>query len=146
MSMRSGRALGNSGLSTRKLHLLLIAVTVPLGLASRVSALPMPGLVREYGGDVLSAACITFGVCFVLHRHRLAVCVAFGFGICVLIELQQLITVSWLVRLREETPLDILLGHGFLWSDIVCYAVGVVASIVVARHFEMPDARGHTSG
>jgi Protein of unknown function (DUF2809) len=114
---------------------MLIALTIPLGLASRMSSVPMPSVVRDFGGDVLSATCIFFGVGFVLNRYRLATCAAVAFGICVLIELQQLLRFPWLVRLREETPLDILLGHGFLWSDLVCYAVGVGLGVAVSRLF-----------
>jgi hypothetical protein len=123
--------------SIRAIHAVLIAVTIPLGLASRVNSLPMPDLVREYGGDVLSAVCIFFGVRFVFHRRSIWNSAVTAYVICVLIELQQLITWSPLRRLREETPLDILLGHGFLWSDLVCYAVGVGLGLAVANGAEL---------
>jgi hypothetical protein len=123
--------------SIRAIHAVLIAVTIPLGLASRVNSLPMPDLVREYGGDVLSAVCIFFGVRFVLHRRSIWNSAVIAYVVCVLIELQQLITWSPLRRLREETPLDILLGHGFLWSDLVCYAVGVGLGLAVANGAEL---------
>jgi hypothetical protein len=109
----------------------LIALTIPLGLASRADGLAMPGLVREFGGDVLSATCIFFGVAFCVTRWPVVRQGLLAFAICVLIELQQLIKWSWLVRLREDTPLDILLGHGFLWSDIASYAVGVILGVLV---------------
>ena len=110
--------------SVRVIYGVLIAVTVPFGLASRAKPIPMPDVVRRYGGDVLSAVCIFFGVRLVLHVRPRWMAVAVGFGVCVLIEVQQLYRGRWLVGLRNDTPLGILLGHGFLWSDIVCYAVG----------------------
>jgi hypothetical protein len=118
--------------SVRAIHLVLIAVTIPLGLGSRMRGLPMPGLVRTYGGDVLSATCIFFGVRYVAHQRSLLRCSAIGFIICVLIELQQLYTGKWLVHLRDDTPLGILLGHGFLWSDIACYAVGTAIGAAIS--------------
>ena len=118
--------------SVRLIHAVLIASTIPLGLGSRVRGLPMPGLVRTYGGDVLSATCIFFGVRYVAHRRSLARCAAIGFIICVLIELQQLYTGLWLVHLRNDTLLGILLGHGFLWSDIACYAVGTAIGAAIS--------------
>jgi hypothetical protein len=118
--------------SVRAIHLVLIAVTIPLGLGSRMRGLPMPSLVRTYGGDVLSATCIFFGVRYVAHQRSLLRCSAIGFIICVLIELQQLYTGKWLVHLRDDTPLGILLGHGFLWSDIACYAVGTAIGAAIS--------------
>jgi Protein of unknown function (DUF2809) len=118
--------------SVRAIHVVLIAITIPLGLGSRMRGLPMPSLVRTYGGDVLSATCIFFGVRYVAHRRTLTQCAAIGFIICVLIELQQLYTDAWLVHLRDDTPLGILLGHGFLWSDIACYAVGTCIGAAIS--------------
>jgi hypothetical protein len=99
----------------------------------------MPGLVRTYGGDVLSATCIFFGVRYVAHRRTLAQCAAIGFIICVLIELQQLYTGTWLVHLRDDTPLGILLGHGFLRSDIACYAVGTSIGVAISCTVELTE-------
>lgn len=118
--------------SVRAIHAVLIAITIPLGLGSRMRGLPMPGLVRTYGGDVLSATCIFFGVRYVEHRQTLSRCATVGFTICVLIELQQLYTGAWLVSLRNDTSLGILLGHGFLWSDIACYAVGTAIGAAIS--------------
>ncbi len=118
------RFLGATGWNTRTWHLIFIAITIPLGLASRVHGLPMPGIVRTYGGDTLSAVCIFFVVRFATPSKSIAHSVVLGFSICVLIEIQQLYKAPWLVHLRNDTPLGILLGHGWLWSDIVCYLAG----------------------
>lgn len=133
---QNGPALGALRFSVRAIHVVLIAVTIPLGLGSRMRGLPMPGLVRTYGGDVLSATCIFFGLRYVAHRRTLAQCAAMGFIICVLIELQQLYTGAWLVHLRDDTPLGILVGHGFLWSDIACYAVGTAIGAAISHTAE----------
>jgi Protein of unknown function (DUF2809) len=129
----SSAALQNAQrFSVRAIHLVLIAITIPLGLGSRIRGLPMPGMVRTYGGDVLSATCIFFGIRYVAHQRNLLRCCAIGFIICVLIELQQLYTGKWLVQLRDDTFLGILLGHGFLWSDIACYAVGTAIGATIS--------------
>ncbi len=117
-------------LSQRRVFGILVVLTIPLGLLSRTS-IPMPGFVRVYGGDILSATCIYFGVAFVAIRRSTVQRCLLAYLICVLLELQQLLRWTWLVRAREETPLDILLGHGFLWSDIVSYAFGVVLGAIV---------------
>lgn len=93
----------------------------------------MPALVREFGGDVLSATCIYFGVVFCLQAWPPLRCATVAFATCVVIEMQQLLRWRWLVRLRDDTPLDILLGHGFLWRDIASYAIGVAFGVMVGR-------------
>ena len=99
---------------------------------------PWPAIVRTYGGDVLSATCIFFGARFAIVRARISAVAAAAFVVCVLIELQQLIRARWLVRLRDDTPLGIVLGHGFLWSDIAAYAVGVALGAMIALPVERP--------
>jgi hypothetical protein len=119
--------------SVRSVHGALIAITIPLGLASRVATLPMPSVVRTYGGDILSATCIYFGVRWVMHQSNIWHSATIAYIVCVLIELQQLITWTPLRHLRDDTPMAILLGHGFLWSDLVCYGVGVIGGVFVSR-------------
>ena len=138
------RSLGHGeGRSVRLIYVALIAVTIPLGLASRVQPIPMPEVVRRFGGDVLSAVCIYFGVRLVLHHHRPRwMALTGGFVVCVLIELQQLYRGGWLVQLRDGTPLGILLGHGFLWSDIGCYAVGSVMGAALGWGAEVAIGTG----
>jgi hypothetical protein len=53
----------------RVTHAVLVTITIPVGLASRADGLPLPELVSRFGGDVLSAVCIFFGVRFVLHAQ-----------------------------------------------------------------------------
>jgi hypothetical protein len=129
---------------TRRTLCALIAITVPLGLASRMRSVPMPGVVRDYGGDVLSATCIYFGMQFLMHRRPVWLAGVTAYIICVLIELQQLITWKPLLRLREDTPADILLGHGFLWSDLACYAFGVMLGVLICS-LDIPPLRRSTS-
>jgi Protein of unknown function (DUF2809) len=123
----------------RVVHAVLIALTIPLGFASRISSLSMPGIVRTYGGDVLSAVCIFFGVQFVLFKWKPMRCAILAYALCVLIELQQLIHWDSLVRLRNETSMGILLGHGFLWSDLVCYAVGTAVGVCISAAIISPE-------
>lgn len=59
--------------------------------------------------------------------------VAIGsFLICVAIELQQIYQAPWAVRFRNNRVAGTFLGHGFLWVDLVRYAVGTVIGVGVA--------------
>ena len=109
-----------------------IALTVVLGLASRMHSLGLPVLVLSNGGDVLSATCIFFGVRWVWWRATLIRGAMIAYLICTLIECQQLFQAPWAVRFRENRIVGTLLGHGFLWIDLVRYFVGVVIGIAIA--------------
>ena len=126
----------------RWLYVILIFIDVPLGLATRWRQQYFTPLITEYGGDVLAATCIFFGLRFLLVKWPLLKVAYTSYFICVLIEIQQLYQASWAVKFRNITVVGILLGHGFLWSDIVCYAAGIIIglliSIVLERMFAKP--------
>jgi hypothetical protein len=50
---------------------------------------------------------------------------AWTLGLSVLVELSQLIHTPWLDALRANRFVALVLGRGFVASDLVCYAVGV---------------------
>lgn len=114
-----------------------ILITIVLGLASRVQSLPMPAIVRDHGGDAISATCIFFGVCFWAERWPLVKSATVAFIICVLIELQQLYQADWAVRFRDNRLVGTILGHGFLWVDIVRYFVGVLIGVALAASWPL---------
>ncbi len=47
------------------------------------------------------------------------------------VELSQLIHWGWLDALRSTLPGRLVLGQGFLASDLVCYAVGVAMAFAI---------------
>ncbi|NSL86404.1 DUF2809 domain-containing protein [Chitinophaga sp. Mgbs1] len=109
----------------RWLYLILILLNIPLGLATRWAPQYFPEIIRIYGGDVFSATCIFFGIRFLYPLKPLYKIALINYLVCFAIEVQQLYQAQWAVDLRN-TPLGILLGHGFLWSDCVCYAAGTL--------------------
>jgi len=53
--------------------------------------------------------------------------------ICFLIELSQLSQAAWLTSLRSYRLGGLILGFGFLWSDLVCYVIGAALGLAVER-------------
>ena len=119
----------------RTLYGMLVVLTIAVGLASRDPSVAMPGIVRVNGGDVASAMCIFFGVRF-WRRASPVKCGLVAFIICVLIELQQLYQAPWAVRARGNRVVGTLLGHGFLWLDLVRYFGGVGIGLAIAALVE----------
>ena len=120
----------------RVLYIVLIAITIPLGLATRSYVDHFPILIRQYGGDTLYATCIFFGCRFLFISKKLISVGCISYLICIVIECLQLYQAPWMVKLRHTPPFGILLGYGFLWSDWLCYAAGVLLGIAVAVFFE----------
>jgi len=46
-------------------------------------------------------------------------------------EFSQLYHASWADAIRATTLGRLLFGAGFLWSDILCYAVGILMAFVI---------------
>jgi hypothetical protein len=110
---------------SRPLYLALAAATVALGLASRRFRSALPAFVGAYAGDVLWAAMVYLLAAAVWPRasvRRLAV----GTAVFALaIELGQLYHAPWIDAVRHTRIGGLVLGFGFLWSDLACYAAGI---------------------
>ena len=88
--------------------------------------------VRPYVGDVL----VTLLLCclcrvIVPSKVRLLPIYVFVFATCV--EVGQYFDLVVLLGLDNNRILSIALGRTFSWADIVCYAVGCIAALVLDR-------------
>jgi len=109
----------------RFLYFILIVITIVSGLASRHFANILPQWVQLYLGDALWALMVFLLFGFFLHRKssRLIAIAALVFSYC--IEISQLYHAPWVDAIRATTLGGLVLGFGFLWSDLVCYTLGV---------------------
>lgn len=110
----------------------LAAGTLLLGLASRRFAAD-PSFIRAYAGDALWALMVFFGIAFVANRQPTRVVALLAGLFCFGIELSQLYHAPWIDSLRATRLGGLVLGYGFLWSDLLCYGVGVAIGAVIDR-------------
>ena len=103
----------------------LCVVTVALGLASRRFGAVLPDVVRLYAGDALWAAMVYFVAATAMPRARVASLAATALLFAFAIEASQLYHAPWIDGVRATRLGALVLGYGFLWSDLVCYTVGV---------------------
>lgn len=110
---------------SRMIYAVCGLVVIILGLASRADAIPRPALVAAYGGDTLWALFVFVLVGWLLPASstRRVALITLAFSLA--IELSQLYQAPWLDAIRQTLPGRLVLGAGFLWSDLICYAVGV---------------------
>ena len=111
----------------------LVLLTIALGLASRHFAAALPTVLSAYAGDALWAATVFWLGATIMTGARTRHLATGAFAIATVVELSQLIHIPWLDAVRATRLGALGLGQGFLWSDLVCYAVGVGAAAVLDR-------------
>ena len=113
--------------------LALIAVVVLLGLGSRRFAPHLPGFVAAYAGDTLWATAAFLGIGLLLPRASTGRVALLAMSLSVLVEVGQLYHAPWIDSIRSTTLGGLVLGYDFVWSDLACYAVGVVLGILIEQ-------------
>ena len=124
----------------------LLAATLASGFASRWFRHVLPYAIAEYGGDTLWAAAVFFGLRLMRPTARGHVIAAAAFVIAVAVELSQLAHPPWLDALRHQPGVGLILGYGFLVSDLVCYAAGVASRLGPGRRRSTGAAGDTPSG
>ena len=86
-------------------------------------------------GDSLWALMVFLMAGFLLNGKspRWIALVALVFSYC--IEISQLYHAPWIDAVRANRLGGLVLGFGFLWSDLVCYAVGIGFGVVMEKIF-----------
>lgn len=109
-------------------YLGLLGLTIFLGLLSR----KFPALLAQTG-DALWAIMIYWGFRVLARSPKEAA--ALTLIISYLVEFSQLLTWPWLVAFRSTLIGHLLLGQGFLWSDLLAYSLGVVLAAACDSYF-----------
>jgi hypothetical protein len=104
-----------------------------LGLGSRRYGAWLPGWVAAYAGDTLWALLVYWLIGLGWPRRavtwRAVTAISFAF----LIEVSQLFHPAWLEAVRHTLLGSLVLGHDFLWSDLICYTVGVLSGVTLEK-------------
>lgn len=107
----------------------LIVLTIALGLFSRKIAYPyLPDLINDYLGDALWAVMIFLIFRFTFFNKDTRYIAIISLAFCFLIETSQLYHAPWIDAIRATTLGGLVLGSGFLWSDLFAYYIGVHAA------------------
>ncbi len=114
---------------SRLTYALLIALTIPLGLASRKFSVLLPWWLAKNAGDILYATMAFWLVGFFFPRlSTLRAALAAGL-FCVGIEFLKFYQAPWMVAVRHSRAGALVFGSGFHASNLVCYAVGVALAV-----------------
>ncbi|MFV0976619.1 DUF2809 domain-containing protein [Bacillus sp. BSL6] len=109
----------------RLLYAMFTILVIILGLSSRKFAFALPALLNDYLGDALWALMIFIGFGFLFPKIEMKKLAFISLMFCYGIEMSQLYHAEWIDNIRATTLGGLVLGYGFLWSDLVAYTIGV---------------------
>lgn len=128
---------------SRIVYLLLAAATVVAGLASRRFGAVLPEVVAAYAGDVLWATMVYLLIAAgwpSASTRRVALAAAI---VSLAVELGQLYHAPWIDAVRQSRLGGLVLGRGFLWSDLACYAAGILLALAIDHALARRSALRH---
>ena len=111
------------------IQITLVALAVIFGLGSRRCAHALPGFISAYAGDTLWALAVFFGIGLVLPRASTGTIAPLAIAFSVAVELSQLYHAPWIDAIRHTKIGGLFLGFDFVWSDLVCYGIGVALGV-----------------
>lgn len=109
----------------RLIYLLLVASTIMLGLLSRKFGYYLPEYLNAYLGDALWALMIFLVSGFIFPKQNSFRIAFISIIFCFMIEISQLYHAPWIDSIRANRLGGLILGFGFLWTDLVAYNMGV---------------------
>jgi len=115
---------------SRLLYIIAFVLTIFLGLLSRkINGIPL------ILGDILYATMTywMFRIIFLNKSPRLIFLLAITF--CFTIEFLQLIQIEPLIWARNHPILRLVLGQGFLWTDLIAYLIGVTLAYLIDKKY-----------
>ena len=123
----------------RLIYLAVAFLIILLGLASRKYGDMLPEFIAEYSGDTLWAVMVYFGLRFLFPSVSILKISAISVLFSYCIEISQLYQTDWANSVRNTTLGALIFGHGFLWSDIVCYTVGILLASAIDYCFSFSE-------
>lgn len=112
---------------SRIMYFIVICTIIFLGLVSR-----MISFVPLYVGDILWAIMIFFILRFIYVKANIKTIFFTSLAICYMVEISQLYQSDWINNIRMTVIGRLILGQGFLWSDIVSYTLGITIAALTA--------------
>lgn len=126
----------NKNILLKIIYLLLFVFCTWLALATRHHRQYFHPIVVKYGGDIIWAGMFIFLLRIFFTKSALWKLAVFNYILGVADECSQLITTPWFVAIRQTKLGKLMLGVGFVWSDLICYAIGTLLAFIIAYFLE----------
>ncbi|KGK88108.1 hypothetical protein DP73_13470 [Desulfosporosinus sp. HMP52] len=114
-------------------YLMLVTIVMICGLSARSFSSFLPLWINLYLGDILWGLMVffLFGLLFRARPTRVVAAGALIFSYAV--EISQLYHSYWIDSLRHTSIGGLVLGYGFLWSDLISYTLGIGFGLLIER-------------
>ena len=119
----------------RLTYFLITIFVMGVGLASRKFS-TSGSFLHDNVGDAIWAGMIYFGFRMILIDFEAKKSLVSAFVFSYLIEISQLYQADWINEIRRTFLGGLVLGFGFLWSDLVMCAVGIFAAFGMDIYFK----------
>ncbi|MBC7886315.1 MAG: DUF2809 domain-containing protein [Ferruginibacter sp.] len=110
----------------RLTYALLFIFCTWLALATRSHHQWFHPLIVKYGGDIIWSGMFLFLLRIFFVNAPLWKLALINYTLGVLDECSQLSDAGWIVAIRQTYFGGLLFGVGFVWSDLICYAIGTL--------------------
>ena len=109
----------------------VLALTIAAGLSTRASSLGLPDVIALNAGDALWTVAVYLCFALLVPSARPATLAVLALSTSIAVELSQLSQASWLTATRSTRVGGLVLGHGFLWVDLLRYCTGALIALAV---------------
>lgn len=120
-------------MTKRVVYFIITVLVMLMGLLSRKFMFIFPSHIVPYVGDMLWAMMVYFGFRFLFPKLELLksfnIALIFSFAI----ETSQLYQAEWINIIRKTTIGGLVLGHGFLWIDLISYFIGIIIALIIDK-------------
>ena len=123
----------------RLIYLAIALLTIMTGLLARHRQDLLPDIINLYLGDVLYAFMMYYLISFLQPHTKSMHRAVIALVICYIIEAFQLVEAPWATALRTTILGRLVLGSGFLWSDLLAYFIGIVLGFYSDRFWLAKD-------
>lgn len=107
-------------------YLVVTMFIMIIGLLSRKYMNIFPKAIAPFIGDMLWAMMVYFGLRFLIPKLKLTKTLTLAIIFSFSIETSQLYQADWINNIRATTLGGLVLGHGFLFEDLISYSLGIV--------------------
>ena len=107
-----------------------------MGLSTRRYTNLLSQIISDYGGDVLWALMVFLMMGFLFTKIKTLSVALLSIIFRYLIEISQLYHAPWIDAIRQTTLGGLVLGFGFLWSDLLCYLIGIIIGVSIELSYK----------
>ena len=114
-------------------YFIVTIIIMFMGLLSRKFMFIFPKNIAPFVGDMLWAMMVYFGFRFLFPKINIIKSLVIAFLFSFSIEISQLYQAQWINNIRNTTIGGLILGHGFLFEDLISYSIGIILGCVVDK-------------